>query len=294
MFEKYPILIRGAGEHASAVAWHLHKAGFRVAMTELPEPLAVRRLVAFSQATREGAWSVEGVSAKLCEETLHLDTHGKPGDEPAPCIDAEVAGTVRRTWDSGDLALVIDAGLDLLDHIDFFAIVDARMLKTAVETIRGRAPLTVGLGPGIRAGEHVDVVVETLRGHDLGRIITEGPAAPDTGLPGEVEGESADRVYHMPCEGRFWAHVQIGQMLRKGDLIGVCEGDCDKPCTVVAKIPGRVRGLIADGEVVPSGAKVADIDPRGEQIDPSTISEKGRCIAAGVLTALGGAIASRL
>lgn len=285
LFDSTPVLIRGAGEHASAIAWHMNRAGFRIAMTELPEPLAVRRAVAFSRATRKGSWSVEGVTARLCEERLHLDTHGKPGDRPVPPVDAAMAERIEQAWEEGLIALVIDEGLDLLEYIDFFAIIDARMQKTAVTPIRGKVPFTLAIGPGVVAGEQVDVVVETERGHDLGRIITEGTAAHDTSVPGEIAGESINRVYFAPAEGRFWAHVEMGQIVRKGDLLGIVEGD-DEPRTVVSRIAGRVRGLIADGETVKAGTKLADVDPRGELIDPTTLSDKGRTLAAGVMTAL--------
>ncbi len=286
LFERYPVLIRGAGEHASAIAWHLQRAGFPILMTELPEPLAVRRLVSYSQATRNGEWTVQGVTAQLCEEPLHLDHHGDPGDEPAPAPDAKVAAKVVETWRQGRIGIVIDEGLALLEHIDFFAVIDARMAKTAGEVIRGKVPFTLAIGPGNTAGEHVDIVVETLRGHELGGIIADGEAVHDTSVPGEIAGETIHRVYYAPCDGRFWAHVQIGDLVNKGDLLGVFEGDCEEPCTLIARISGRVRGLLADGETVPTYTKVADIDPRGETIDPTTLSDKGRTITAGVLTAL--------
>ncbi|MBC8366911.1 molybdenum hydroxylase [bacterium] len=288
--DKYPILVRGAGEHASGVAWHLHRAGFPLVMTERHEPLAVRRHVAFARAARKGESMVEGVIARLCGERLHPDEHGEPADAPTPVVDDAIAEAVREVWKKGEIAVVIDDGIRLTEYFDFAAIVDARMLKEADGPILGKAPFTLALGPGYTAGEHVDAVVETLRGHDLGRVYYKGSAAPNTGVPGEVGGETHTRVYHSPCEGRFWAHVKIGQMVRKGDLIGVFEGDCKEPCTIVAEIPGIVRGLLADGEIVPEGTKVADVDPRGEVIDPATLSEKTRALAGGVLTALLAAI----
>jgi len=288
--DRFPILIRGAGEHASGVAWHLRRAGFPVAMTERHEPLAVRRLVAFAKAARKGECTVEGVTARLCGERLRPDEQGRPADAPSPGVDDKITVCVRETWRDGQIAVVIDDGIALSEHIEFRAIVDARMLKKADGSILGRAPFTLALGPGFVAGEHVDAVVETLRGHNLGRVYTVGGAAPDTGMPGEIGGETHTRVYHSPCEGRFWAHVKIGDMVRKGDLIGVFEGDCDEPCTIVAEIAGSVRGLLADGEIVEKGVKVADVDPRGEVIDPATLSEKTRALAGGVLTALLAAI----
>jgi xanthine dehydrogenase accessory factor len=292
LFDATPVLIRGAGEHASAIAWHLSRAGFPIVMTELPEPLAVRREVAFSRAARKGRWSVEGITAQLCGERLHLDKHGEPGDAPTAAVDAGTAKAVKAAWQTGEIALVIDEGLELLEHLEIFAIIDARMQKTAVTPIRGRAPFTLAIGPGVVAGEQVDVVVETERGHDLGRIISEGEAAHDTSVPGEIAGETINRVYFSPSDGRFWAHVEMGQLVRKGDLLGIVEGEGD-PRTVVSRIAGRVRGLIADGETIAAGTKIADVDPRGERIDPSTLSDKGRCITAGVMTALLEAIQHR-
>ncbi len=285
LFDASPVLIRGAGEHASAIAWHLGRAGFPIVMTELPEPLAVRREVAFSRATRKGSWCVEGITARLCGERLHLDKHGEPGDAPTAAVDASTAEAVKTAWKAGEIALVIDGGLDLLEHMEIFAIIDARMQKTAVTPIKGRVPFTLAIGPGVVAGEQVDVVVETERGHDLGRIITEGEAAHDTSVPGEIAGETINRVYFSPTDGRFWAHVEMGQLVRKGDLLGIVEGE-GEPRTVVSRIAGRVRGLIADGETIRAGTKLADVDPRGERIDPSTLSDKGRCITAGVMAAL--------
>lgn len=292
LFRRSPVLIRGAGEHASAIAWHLFRAGFPVVMTELPEPLAIRREVAFSRALRSGCWTVEGVSARLCGKPLRLDSQGAPGDRPAAAVGPRTVRAIRAAWRAGEIALVIDGGLDLLEHLPVFAIVDARMQKTATQAIRGRAPITVAIGPGITAGEHVDVVIETERGHDLGRIIRAGEAAHDTSVPGEIAGESVNRVYFAPADGRFWAHVEIGQLVQRGDLLGLVEGE-EEPRTVVTRIAGRVRGLLADGAQISAGTKLADVDPRGERIDPATLSDKGRTLAAGVLTAMLEALGAR-
>ena len=293
LFERTPVLIRGAGEQASAIAWHLHRMGFPLVLTELPEPLAIRRLVSFAQAVRVSEWTVEGTTARLCGEPPHLDSHGDPGDKYVKCVGKGCGDRVKHIWEAGEIALCIDDGLAMLEHVDFFAIVDARMLKSSDGVIKGKAPFTIGVGPGIRAGEHADVVIESLRGHELGRIITEGEAAENTGVPGEVGGATSERVYHAPSDGRFFAHVQMGDILRKGDLIGFFEGDREEPYTITSKIPGRVRGLIWDGEHLAKGTKLADVDPRGESIDPATLSEKNRCIAAGVATALLAALSER-
>lgn len=292
LFERTPVLIRGAGEHATAIGWHLHRAGFPVVMTELPEPLAVSRQAAFSRATRKGAWTVEGITASLCGDRLRLNRQGEPGDAPSAGVDAATAEAVRAAWAAGEIALVIDAGLELLAHLPIFAIVDARMQKTPGSPLRGKAPFTLAIGPGIEAGEDVDVVIETERGPKLGRILTRGRATHDLSVPGEIAGETLNRVYLAQAAGRFWAHVRIGQIVSRGDLLGLIEGD-DEPCTVVSRIDGCVRGLLADGESIGVGTKLAEVDPRGELIDPSRIFDKGRCIAAGVMTALLEAIGRR-
>jgi len=278
LFERHPVLVRGAGELASAVALHLHRAGFPLAMTELPQPLAVRRLVAFGEAVRHGTWTVEGVTARLC---------GPAGGTAGAAVDpSALAAAVRAAWREGAIALRVDAGLGLLDALPCFAVVDARMLKRADGVQRGRGPFTLALGPGIRAGEHVDAVVETQRGHDLGRIVTDGEAAPNTGVPGVLGGESAGRVCRAPAAGVFRARACIGDLVDEGALLAVVEDGGRAAGEVRAAIGGRLRGLLADGTIVPAGIKAADVDPRGAAVDPARVSDKGRAVAAGVLTAL--------
>ncbi|MBN2171248.1 MAG: hypothetical protein JW819_08015 [Candidatus Krumholzibacteriota bacterium] len=287
LFERHPVLVRGAGELASAVALHLHRAGFPLVMTDLPQPLAVRRLVAFGEAVRHGAWTVEGVTARICGSAGVDAAAGDAAGDAAPAADpAGRAADIREAWREGRIALCVDAGLELLAALPCFAVLDARMLKRADGVQRGRAPLTLALGPGIRAGEHVDAVVETQRGHDLGRIITDGEAAPNTGEPGVLGGESARRVCRTPAAGIFRARARIGDLVAAQALLAVVEDGGRVAGEVRARIAGRLRGLLADGTIVPAGIKAADVDPRGEAVDPARVSDKGRAVAAGVLTAL--------
>ena len=44
------IMVKGGGEMATGVAHRLARSGFRVCLTEIPEPLAVRRAVSFCEA----------------------------------------------------------------------------------------------------------------------------------------------------------------------------------------------------------------------------------------------------
>ena len=254
---EHPILIRGAGELASGLAWHLRRSGFPVAMTERPRPLAVRRRVAFSSAVEAGQWTVEGVSARRCADAKEM----------------------REAWSAGEIALIVDKTLAPLENAEFSVLMDARMLKRADGSIRGLAPLTLWLGPGVEAGADADFVLETRRGHDLGRVIRRGQAAPNTGVPGEIGGESARRVLHSPADGVFEARAEIGELAEAGQLLGLVGGT-----ELRAVIPGRLRGLLADGTEVKKGTKVADVDPRGEDVDPATISDKCRALAGGALT----------
>lgn len=291
--ERRPLLIRGAGELASAVAWLLRRSGFQVAMTELASPLAVRRLAAFSSAVKHGVWEVEGVSARLCGPASGSSFGSDPdveGREDGAAAAAARAEAVRDAWTAGDIAVVVDEGLSLCKSFEFPTIVDARMLKRCDVPLRGRAPLTIALGPGWRAGEDVDAVVETQRGHDLGRVIYNGKAAPNTGVPGVQEGRAAERVHKSLIAGRFEAEAEIGDLLAEGDLLGhVVGSDVDglpERLPQRARFAGRLRGLIAHRSIVEAGTKLGDVDPRGAAIDPATISDKGRTIAAGVLMAV--------
>jgi len=251
------VLIRGAGEMASGVVHRLHQSHFKVCLVEIPEPLAVRRAVAFSEAIHDGEKEVEGVRAKLISR--------QEGIEP--------------TWKSGDIPILVDP--DAKKTRNFLKpdiLIDGIMAKKNLGTQISDAPLVIGLGPGFTAGKDVHLVVETNRGHNLGRVISKGAAEADTGIPGEIGGYTIERLLRTMKKGIFHPQKSIGERVNKGAVVAVAD---DFP--VIAKISGVVRGLLRDGVEVKKGMKVGDIDPRGKRELCFTISDKARAIGGGVL-----------
>jgi xanthine dehydrogenase accessory factor len=253
------VLVRGGGDLASGVAWRLSQCGIRVVVTEIPEPLAVRRKVAFCEAVYDGQSVVEGVTAVLVK-----------GPE-------EVDGV----WDQGFIPVLVDPGAVCLHLIKPEVIVDAILAKKNLGTSVNDAPLVVALGPGFEVGKDAHFVVETNRGHHLGRLLTSGSAAPDTGVPGPVQGITSERVLRAPESGPWRNVVDIGDTVKKGDLVGTVQGEA-----LYAPIDGVLRGLIHPGATVSKGLKIGDIDPRGKKEFCFTISEKALAIAGGVLEAI--------
>jgi xanthine dehydrogenase accessory factor len=253
------ILVRGGGDLASGVVWRLHQSGFRVLVTEIPEPLAVRRKVAFCEAVYDGQAEVEGVRAVLVKDP------------------EQVYGV----WDQGAVPVLIDPAARCRRSIKPEGIVDAILAKKNLGTSVDDAPLVVALGPGFEAGKDAHFVVETQRGHNLGRLITTGSAAPDTGIPGPVQGITSDRLLRAPASGPWRNTMDIGDRVRKGDVVGTVQGQA-----LYAAIDGVVRGLIRPGVTVSKGLKMGDIDPRGNRDFCFTISEKALAIAGGVLEAI--------
>lgn len=252
--------VKGAGEMASAVAWRLFMANIRkVFLMEAPMPLAVRREVAFCEALFDGEKQVEGVRAVRVEA---------PGDIP-------------RAWEAGAIPVAVDPEWRLVQAVRPDVVVDAILAKRNLGTRRTEAPLVIGLGPGFTAGEDVHVVIETNRGHHLGRVITAGAAEPNTGVPGEIAGESAARVLRAPVAGVFRSDSRIGAMVARGQTVGFVDAS-----PVVAGVTGVLRGLIRPGTTVAAGLKIGDIDPRGEAAYCTTISDKARAIAGAVLEAV--------
>ncbi|SDH41801.1 selenium-dependent molybdenum cofactor biosynthesis protein YqeB [Desulfosporosinus hippei] len=258
------VLIRGAGEQASGVGWALAKAGFRVVMTEVAKPLMVRWPVCFGTAVEEGRWQVEGITA--CRVDL-------------PATDCETA------WKAGEIPILVDPDLEMLPVLKPQILVDAIMAKQNLGTKRNMAPMTIGLGPGFTAGEDVDLVIETNRGHNLGRIIYAGPAQPNTGIPGEVKGISKDRVVYSTITGIFRAKREIGEQVLAGDCLGEIE-DGIQTAKVFTLIDGVLRGLLRTNTQISANIKVGDIDPRGREEFCWTISEKARAIGAAVLVSI--------
>lgn len=253
------VWIRGAGDLATGVALRLYHAGYGVAMSELPLPTCVRRLAAFAPAVTAGRHTVEGIVAVAA---------GTP---------AEVAAAVGR----GEVPVAVDPAGDLLRVCRPAAVVDAIMAKQNTGTTLGDGPVVVAIGPGFTAGVDCHAVVETQRGHWLGRAYYAGSAAPDDGEPGEMNGHRSSRVLRAPAEGRFTGAAAIGDIVVPGQVVGTVAGQ-----PVVAAIGGVLRGLIADGVPVTANLKVGDIDPSGEVARCSAVSDKSLAVAGGVLEAL--------
>jgi xanthine dehydrogenase accessory factor len=254
LFDQHLVVVRGGGDLATGVVARLHRAGFPVVVCELAAPLTVRRSVAVSTAVTEGSITVEGVTAALA----------------ADAADAE------RLARTGTVGVVVSPGLPELHPT---VVVDARLAKSALDTSLGDAPLVIGLGPGFTAGADCTAVVETQRGARLGRVLWEGSAAPNTGDPGEVGGRGRERVLRAPTGGEVRWSVSIGSIVTPG-VIGTV---ADEP--VVAPFAGLVRGLIAEGNTVPAGLKIGDIDPRAD-VSVREISDKALAIGGGVLEAV--------
>lgn len=257
------VLIRGAGEQATGVGWALHKAGFRVVMTEIPEPLMVRWPVSFGSAIAEGSWQVEGIEA----------------------IRVETPGECEKAWKAGKLPVLIDPSLEYLPQIRPDILVDAIMAKRNIGTTRDMAPFTVGMGPGFCAGKDVHCVVETNRGHNLGRLISSGCAEANTGIPGETLGFSRERVVYASASGVFEAKRKIGEIVEVGEVLGeIRHGQESTP--LQATLHGVLRGLLRTGtfiEISQDRVKVGDIDPRFKEEYCWTISDKARMLGSSVL-----------
>jgi xanthine dehydrogenase accessory factor len=256
------ILIKGAGEMASGVAWTLHKAGMgRILLLEIPKPLAVRRRVSFCEAVDrdDGRQTVEGVTARAVEDEAGMQA----------------------AWAQNCLALRVDPQWRSLKRVAPKVVVDAILAKRNLGTRIDDADLVIGLGPGFTAGGDVHRVIETQRGHCLGRIIETGAAAANSGVPGDIGGHSVARVLRAPLDGEVENRLSIGDRVRAGQPVAAVAG-----MAVTAGIDGVVRGLIREGRRVPRGLKIGDIDPRGDVGYCVTISEKARAIGGAVLLAI--------
>ena len=258
------ILVRGGGDLATGTIYKLRQCGFPVLVLETEAPSAIRRNVAFSEAVYQGTQTVEDMTCYL-----------------AASIDQ-----AKELLLEGKLALLVDPEGACIPELKPLAVVDAILAKKNLGTSRDMAPITVALGPGFEAGTDVDAVVETKRGHRLGRVLYQGCAAPNTGIPGIIGGYGKERVIHSPAAGAFHSLSHITDTVRKGQTIALVETpEGDVP--VRATLDGLLRGLIREDYPVTEGFKIADIDPRLEEYDNCfTISDKARCIAGGVLEAV--------
>ena len=252
--------IKGAGEMASGVAWRLWQANIhRIFMLEIPRPLAVRREVSFCEALYEDRKDVDGVTASRVEGP-----------------DA-IAGA----WAEGTIPVLVDPRWETIGRIGPPVVIDAILAKKNLGTTMQEAPLVIGLGPGFSAGKDVHIVIETNRGHNLGRLILSGAAEANTGIPGEIGGYAAERVLRAPRGGIFRTVRHIGEMVRRDDTVGDVAGE-----ELRAGIDGMIRGLLKEGTEAPQGMKLGDIDPRGKREYCFTVSDKALAIGGAALEAI--------
>lgn len=254
------VVFRGAGEMATGVACRLYRGNFRrILMLETSSPLAVRRQVSFCEAVHDARMSVEGIEAVRISGVEEL----------------------QEVWGAGRIAILVDPRGESLRRVCPDVFVDATLAKRNLGTTREDAPLVIGMGPGFTAGADCHVVIETNRGHDLGRLIYDGAAEPNTGIPGVIGGYTKERVLRAPAEGIFETKRQIGDPVAKGEVIGRVGA-----LEVASEIDGILRGLIRPGSAVGRGLKIGDVDPRGEIGYCSTVSEKARGLGGAVLEAM--------
>jgi len=253
------ILIRGGGDLASGVALRLQHVGLHVLVVEIAQPLAVRRSVAFAQAVFDGQTEIEGVIGVLIR----------------------ASNEAQGVWARGAIPVLVDPDLDILKDYPPLVLVDARMRKKHIDQDLSLAKLVIGLGPGFLAGDNCHAAIETNRGHFMGRVYWEGEPEANTGIPGEVQFYTEERVLRAPARGKLETHVDIGDPVQMGESILTVAGQ-----DVTAPFDGVVRGLIHAGIEVKKGLKVGDVDPRPETLRCWTVSEKSLAIGGGVLEAI--------
>ena len=266
------IICRGGGDLATGIVHRLHRAGFRVLVLETDHPAAIRRQVSFCEAVYEGEAKVEGVTAQRIDAVSEME----------------------EVFAGGCVPLLVDPKGASIAELHPDIVVDAIIAKRNLGTTKEMAPLVIGVGPGFTAGVDVDLVIESMRGHNLARILEEGSALPNTGIPGNIGGFTKERVIHAPAEGFIQNIHQIGDVVEAGTEIARIYENMDESgnfggasVAVPATITGIIRGLIREGYHFPKGFKIADIDPReGERKNCFTISDKARSIGGSVLEAV--------
>lgn len=260
LFEEYLVCLRGGGDIASGVAHRLCRAGFPVVILEMGRPLAIRRAVSFAEAAYAGEAEVEGLKARLTG------------------VVAEAVAVAR----TGTVAVLVDPAGYAIPKLKPTVLVDARMLKANPgDTNPDQALLVIALGPGYTVGRDCHAVVETNRGHNLGRVLWQGRAEPDTGIPGVIKGQAAERVLRAPADGSIQSVAQIGDAVTGGQLVATVGGE-----PVRAPFDGVLRGLLHDGVPVSAGHKIGDVDPRGVRRHCFTISDKALAVGGGVVEAI--------
>jgi xanthine dehydrogenase accessory factor len=265
--EKRPlIIVRGGGDIATGTIHRLWKAGFKMLVLETEYPAAIRRQVSVCEAVYEGSAVVEGMTAVLVKDTEQM----------------------KNVWADKKVPIMVDPEGKIIETLKTDIVIDAILAKKNLGTNRNMAGVTIGFGPGFSAGEDVDYVIETKRGHNLGRIIESGPAAANSGIPGNIGGYTKERVIHASHKGIIRNVRGIGDVVEAGGIMAYIESD-EGAVPVEATITGIIRGLIRDGYPVTEGFKIADIDPRKEELKNCfTISDKARCIAGSALEIVSG------
>ena len=263
--DKKTVIVRGGGDLATGVIYVLFKAGFKVISLETEMPSAIRRTASFCEAVYEGSYEIEGIKCVLCSDVNEALSENE----------------------KGNVAMLNDKACDILEHIRPYALVDAILAKKNLGTNRDMADIVIALGPGFEAGRDADIVIETMRGHNLGRMYETGSAIPNTGVPGLIAGHSSDRVIHAEHKGILYNRAAIGDVVKEGDTIAVIRDERGMEHPVRATFTGLLRGLIRDGYPVTAGFKIADIDARTEEHDNCfTISDKARSLGGSVLCAI--------
>jgi xanthine dehydrogenase accessory factor len=258
------IIVRGGGDLATGTIAKLVRSGYDVLVLDIAAPSAIRREVAFCEAIYEGSKTVEDIT----------------------CYKAENLEQAKELLKKHHLAILVDEEGKCIEEFKPDVLVDAILAKKNLGTHKDMAPITIALGPGFEAGVDVDYVIETKRGHNLARVITQGVAAPNSGVPGVIAGFGKERVIHSPAAGILKNQVPLSSTVQKGQVIATVEKD-GQSVPVYATIDGLLRGLIRDSYEVFEGMKIADIDPRlNEYQNCFTISDKARAIAGGVLEAI--------
>lgn len=256
------ILIRGAGDLASGVAVRLYHSGLSVVMTELAQPLAVRRLASFAEVVYAGEMTIEGISARCI-------------------LDIEDTLRILQVLAKGRIPVLVDPEGKSAQLLHPSVIVDARMLKKPPEALRHTAKLYIGLGPGFTAPDNCHAAIETQRGHWLGRVIWQGSPRSDSGLPESVEGQVAQRVLRAPISGTLSVHAEIGERVSKGQLLADVDGQ-----PVLSPFDGVLRGILHTNLKVQAGLKIGDVDPRNDPSICSLVSDKALAVGGGVLEAI--------
>lgn len=254
------VVVKSGGDIASGVIQKLHRTGFRVLVLEMENPTSIRRAVCFSEAVYNGKMELEGITSVHVKNIVEI----------------------YHAWSNDYVPVLVDPKGEYIDKFKPIAIVDAIIAKKNTGMNINLAPITIAIGPGFEAGKDVSVVIESNRGHDLGRLIFNGCAEPNTEKPGSIEGYTFDRVLYAPEDGTIKLEHEIGDIVKSGDIIGYVNGQ-----SIISKIDGIVRGLIREDTYVHKGMKIGDVDPRVEELKNCyTISDKARAIGGAVLEAI--------